>query len=119
MSGIRAKMIVMKEMIITLKELIAGLQAENAELKRRLSLDSSNSSKPPSSDGLNKPPRTRSLREPSGKRRGGQKGHPGETLRPVTTPALVVDHYPEVCSRCWAALTAVLATSHAGRHVIV
>ncbi len=116
-SELRAEMIALKELIITLNELIVGLQAENAELKRRLSLDSSNSSKPPSSDGLNKPPRTRSLREPSGKPRGGQKGHPGDTLRQVETPDIVVDHYPEICAGCGMALTAAMATSHAARQV--
>ncbi len=46
---------------------IAALQARIAELERRLGLNSSNSGKPPSSDGLKKPPaRTRSSREPSG-----------------------------------------------------
>ena len=100
-----------------LKELIAGMQARIAELERRLGLNSSNSGKPPSSDGLKKPPRTRSLREPSGKRRGGQKGHPGETLRQVKTPDVVVDHYPEVCAGCGTAVTAAMATSHAARQV--
>src|SRR3954469_3391256 len=98
-----------------LKELITGMQARIAELERRLSLNSSNSGKPPSSDGLKKAPRTRSLREPSGKKRGGQKGHPGETLRQVKTPDVVVDHYPENCAGCGAALTAAMATSHAAR----
>ena len=100
-----------------LRELIAGMQAEIAELKRRLGLDSSNSGKPPSSDGLKKPARIRSLREPSGKTRGGQKGHPGETLRQVETPDVVVDHYPKTCAGCGAALTAAMATSHAARQV--
>ena len=73
--------------------LIAALRAENAslkariaELERRLGLDSSNSGKPPSSDGLKKPARVNSLRERSGKKPGGQKGHKGETLRQVADP---------------------------------
>ena len=57
------------------------------------------------------------MREPSGKKRGGQKGHPGETLRQVKTPDVVVDHYPEICAGCGAALTAAMATSHAARQV--
>src|ERR1700676_1115644 len=100
-----------------LKELIEGLQSRIAELERRLGLDSSNSGKPPSSDGLKKPARTRSLREPSGKPRGGQKGHPGETLRQVITPDVVIDHYPESCAGCGAALTAMMATCHTARQV--
>src|SRR5262249_24610768 len=57
---------------------IAALEARIAELERRLGLNSSNSGKPPSSDGLSKPPRVRSLREPSNKPSGGQKGHKGD-----------------------------------------
>src|SRR5450631_2772872 len=98
-------------------EQIAALTARVADLERRLGLDSSNSGKPPSSDGLKKPARIRSLREPSGKTRGGQKGHPGETLRQVETPDVVVDHYPKTCAGCGAALTAAMATSHAARQV--
>ena len=45
-------------------EQIAALTARVADLERRLGLDSSNSGKPPSSDGLRKPARVRSLREP-------------------------------------------------------
>jgi hypothetical protein len=58
----------------------ASLQAWIAELERRLGLNSSNSGKPPSSDGLKKPARVKSLRERSGNQPGGQKGHKGETL---------------------------------------
>src|ERR1700693_2985971 len=67
-----------------MKELIERLQSKIAELERRRGLDSSNSGKPPSSDGLKKPARTRSLRERSGNKPGGQKGHKGETLGQVT-----------------------------------
>jgi transposase len=100
-----------------LKELIEGLQNRIAELERRLGLDSSNSSKPPSSDGLKKPARTMSLRESSGKPRGGQKGHPGETLRQVMTPDVVINHYLESCAHCGAMLTPATATCHIARQV--
>jgi transposase len=56
---------------------MAALQARIAELERRLGLNSSNSGKPPSSDGLKKPVRVSSLRQSSGKQPGGQKGHSG------------------------------------------
>jgi transposase len=102
-------------------DLIALLLAQGeriAELERRLGLNSGNSGKPPSSDGLNKPPRVTSLREPSGKKSGGQKGHPGETLRQTAEPDVTVDHFPETCVTCGAALTAAMATDHVARQVI-
>jgi transposase len=98
-------------------EQIAALRARIADLERRLGLDSSNSGKPPSSDGLRKPARVRSLREPSGKAPGGQKGHPGDTLRQAQIPDVVIDHYPQACDRCEMALTAAMATGHATRQV--
>ena len=67
--------------IDNLRQENALLKARLAELERRLGLNSSNSSKPPSSDGLKRPSRTGSLREKSGKNSGGQRGHKGETLR--------------------------------------
>ena len=100
-----------------LKALIEAQQARIAELERRVGLNSSNSSKPPSSDGLKRPARTVSLREPSGKPRGGQKGHLGKTLRQVTSPDVVIDHYPGNCAGCGAALTSAMATSHTARQV--
>ena len=96
---------------------MAALQARIAELERRLGLNSSNSDKPPSSDGMKKPARVSSLRQLSGKKRGGQKGHPGKTLRRSTTPDVPLDHYPQTCSACGAALTAAMATDHLARQV--
>ena len=103
-----------------LQETVAMLLARVSELERRLGLNSSNSGKPPSSDGLHKPkrePRTRSLREPSGKPPGGQKGHKGSTLRQVDAPNHMVEHYPEACPACGSALTAVMSTGHSVRQV--
>jgi transposase len=104
--------------------LIAALRAENAalkarmaELERRLELNSSNSGKPPSSDGLKKPARVRNLRERSGKKPGGQMGHKGETLRQVTDPDVVVDHYPPACSTCGVGLDPETSVGHSVRQV--
>lgn len=96
---------------------MAALRAQIAELERRLGLNSSNSGKPPSSDGLRKPPRVSSLREPSGKKPGGQKGHPGETLRRSETPDAIIDHYPASCAVCGALLTTPMATDFVARQV--
>ena len=61
-----------------LQDRIAALEERQAELERRLGLNSRNSSKPPSSDQSRRAPK--SLRRKSGKRSGGQAGHPGHTL---------------------------------------
>ena len=66
-----------------LREMNAVLLGRIAELERQLGLNNGNSGKPPSSDGLKKPPRTRSVREPSDKKPGGQPGHTGGTRRQV------------------------------------
>jgi transposase len=100
--------------------LIALLLAQEArivELERRLGLNSSNSGKPPSSDGLKKPPRVSSLRERSGKKTGGQPGHPGETLRRSEAPDAVVDHYPAHCGACGRPLSEAMATDFVSRQV--
>jgi transposase len=93
------------------------LLARIAELERRLGLNSSNSGKPPSSDGLKKPPRVSSLRQPSGKKTGGQKGHPGETLCRVAQPDATIDHYPSACTGCGEPLTVATAIGHVARQV--
>ena len=105
------------EQIVALKGELAAANARVAELERRLGLNSSNSGKPPSSDGLKKPPRSTSLRERSGKKTGGQKGHPGETLRRVGNPDVIVDHYPEGCANCALKMTPEMDTGYQSRQV--
>jgi transposase len=97
--------------------LLLSQEARIAELERRLGLNSSNSGKPPSSDGLRKPARVSSLRERSGKKSGGQQGHPGETLRRREAPDAVIDHYPPICATCGARLTVAMASDFVARQV--
>lgn len=104
-------------LIATLRAENAALKARMAELERRLELNSSNSGKPPSSDGLKKPARVRNLRERSGKKPGGQMGHKGETLRQVTDPDVVIDHYPPACSTCGVGLDLETSVGHSVRQV--
>lgn len=83
--------------------MVEALRAEVAELRARLEQNSSNSSKPPSSEGLAKPA-PRSLRRRSGRKPGGQDGHPGSTLAQVGDPDEVVRHEPAVCAGCGGGL---------------
>ena len=78
---------------------LTELTARVKELEERLTLNSHNSSKPPSSD--QPAHRARSSRTPSGKKPGAQPGHPGTTLKAVETPDHVVHHAPEACAE-WA-----------------
>ena len=87
--------------------LIATLQARVAELERRLGRDSSNSSKPPSSDGLAKA--TRPARGDRGRRRPGkQPGAPGAHLAQVADPDEIVVHVPDRCGGCGGELAGAL-----------
>jgi transposase len=85
-----------------LREQAQALLARVQELEGRLAKDSHNSSKLPSSDGLRRKPK--SLREKSGKKRGGQVGHPGHQVSLVATPDQVETHRPRQCSACSQAL---------------
>jgi transposase len=76
-----------------LLEKYLALEARVKELEHQLSKDSHNSSKPPSSDGFKK--KTKSLHTKSGRSVGGQKGHPGTTLRRVKKPNETVIHKVE------------------------
>ena len=78
---------------------IRYLEARLADLEARFDQNSANSSKPPSSDGPHvkpAPPKT-----PSGKRRGGQPGHPKHE-RVILPPDEVIDHKPTHCRACHA-----------------
>jgi transposase len=100
-----ALVVAQERMIAQLQARIAEQDAEIAELKRQLAASSRNSSKPPSTDGLDKPA-PKSLRGRSGRKPGGQLGREGRTLRQVAVPDEVVVHEPAACAGCGSVLTA-------------
>ncbi len=81
---------------------IAALEAEVEALKRQLNQNSRNSHRPPSSEGYRKKPALPRQKH----KRGGQPGHPGNTLKMVDTPDEVVELKPEVCQACRRELAA-------------
>ena len=88
-----------QEYILALEARVAALEATVQALLERLQQDSRTSSRPPSSDP---PERQRPRRQPSGRRRGGQPGHPGQTrtLVPVEDVDVVMPLKPAQCARC-------------------
>lgn len=85
------------ELVVEQGRVIAVLRAEIAELRRRLGMDSSNSSKPPSSDGLGKAKRSSSG---SPGKRGKPRGAPGATMRLADDPDESHDCPPSTCGGC-------------------
>jgi transposase len=103
-------------LVTQLLERIQSLEREVKELQGRLSKDSHNSSKPPSSDGLGK--RTKSLRRKSEKPSGGQRGHRGQTLAWKSEPDVVERHPVEMCSGCGNSLAGVKTEEVIARQVL-
>jgi transposase len=102
--------------LLPLKEQLAQATARIKELEDRLAKDSRTSSKPPSSDGLGRLPR--SSRRPSGKRPGGQTGHAGHTLVMAEQPDDVMPHRPPMCHQCGEDLSAVAGLVAERRQVL-
>lgn len=86
LAHLRAENAALRAQLAQQAEQIVQLLQRIQELEARLAKDSHNSSKPPSSDPPFKKPPPRSLRQRSGKKPGGQKGHPGATRSLVDTP---------------------------------
>jgi len=89
-----------------LSDTIDGLQRTIDELNlaikaltEKLGMNSRNSSKPPSSDGLDKPT-PKSLKQPTGKKPGGQAGHPGTHLNATIEPDEIILYTPSACLNC-------------------
>ena len=91
--------------VAELNQQVTLLVGKVAELEKLLGRNSSNSSKPPSSDaGSDKSNRSenanRAARRAMGRRQGKQRGAPGFTLAQVGDPDVVGTHSPRRCRRC-------------------
>ncbi|BBI17475.1 IS66 family transposase [Neochlamydia sp. S13] len=91
-----------------IQQLQAHIQQQQdriSSLEDQLTKNSSNSSKPPSSDGLKRKPK--SQRRPSGKKPGAQQGHVGKDLLQVEKPDFLVIHTPTMCQTCQTTLSEI------------
>src|SRR6266542_3200228 len=97
--------------IVELRSQVVVLGERVAQLEGQAGRDSSNSSKPPSSDSpYTKTPRKptdRSLRGRSGRRPGKQPGAPSVTLTQVAAPDHTVVCAPVACAGCGCGLAGV------------
>lgn len=112
--SLEEEIVLLREENRLLRLRIQELEALLKEALDKLSKNSSNSSKPPSSDPVGK---TQSLRIPSGKRPGGQQGHRGTTLPMKEVPDEVVVHAPLLCTHCLEALSDTVAGGYERRQV--
>jgi transposase len=103
--------------IVELRAANAALAARVAELERQLAKHSGNSSRPPSSDGLAKPPAPKRARQPGTRRPGKQPGAPGAHLAQVACPDEVVAHVPDRCDGCGADLAGAVVVAVEARQV--
>lgn len=106
-----------EELISIILQLAARVEAlENKIEQFQHRKNSNNSSIPPSKDE-NRPKR-KSLREPTGKMPGGQKGHKGKTLEMISRPDEVIKHIPQYCGCCGKDLSNVEAELTERRQVV-
>ena len=118
--GEEAVVVLFGSVIEQVEELAAQLTKQGGVLKdlqARLSKNSRNSGKPPSSDGYNKPNRTESLRKSGQKPNGGQRGHKGRTLERSKNPDHTKTYKPEECGRCGMSLEDVVSVGEEERQV--
>lgn len=101
--------------IKALESHINTLESQVKDLQDRLGLNSSNSSKPPSTNSpFTQKPKAASITK---RKAGGQKGHEGKNLKMVEHPDVFIVSIPEVCKDCGASLVNANSRLAASRQV--
>ena len=112
----REQLVQRDDLIKQMQEQITALSERVQDLEAQLVKNSRNSHLPPSSDRFVRQPK--SLRKKSGKKPGGQEGHPGKTLLFSSTPDEVVSYSLIECSHCQEHLQEVPACGVERRQVL-
>jgi transposase len=86
----------LQDVIILLEKRVEELEARVQKLESQLAQNSRNSNRPPSSEGLSKPP-PKNLRPATDRSPGGQPGHSGQTLTQVKNPDRIIKHRVGSC----------------------
>lgn len=118
---VRATLVALEKRVQALEPLepeVARLEARVRELEAQLRMDSSNSSRPPSSDPPGRRPRRKRR---SGRKRGGQPGHKGHhrSLLPPERVDHVLVHRPADCRHCGHSLEGAPEVGRPRLHQVV
>ena len=111
-----------KQELKRVKSELKSVRQQNTGLREQLAKhqnpkNSRNSSIPPSKDN-NRPKPNQSLRQPSGKKPGGQFGRKGTTLEMTKTPDTTIYLHPEYCHSCGADLSSIASKEDGIRQII-
>jgi transposase len=110
----------LRAQVVELERVVREQADAIAELKRQVSADSSNSSRPPSSDApwSKKPARKRSSRSRSGRKPGKQPGASSSSRSLLDDADETLEIAPDRCRRCDASLAGAQESGRQRRQVV-
>ena len=87
-----------QSLILDFRKQIGQHETRIVELEKQISKNSSNSSKPPSTDGFKKT--VKNSRKKTERKPGGQKGHKANSLKMVEKPDKIISISVDTCKSC-------------------
>ncbi len=109
----------LRELLKQITERLTVAEEKIKQLTEQLNQNSRNSHWPSSRDKSRQKKRTKSLRQKSSRKQGGQKGHQGHTLEFNPEPDEIITHRPEKCAHCQMAYSTEVEVSHVQRRQII